>query len=105
MDITPDHEKIVRNILKKNLSSGTKVFIFGSRAIRAKKKFSDLDLAMDSNVALPISIISSLEHDFSESDLPYKVDVIDLNNISDSFRKKIQTEMILFWDGSKKAGS
>jgi|SRR5579872_3075052 len=97
MDITPKHAKIVQDILKKNLLSNTKVFIFGSRVTKAKKKFSDLDLAMDANEILPISILSSLEHDFSESDLPYKVDIVDLNNMSESFRKKIQMEMILFW--------
>lgn len=97
MDITPKHIKIIQDILTKHLPLNTNVFIFGSRATKAKKKFSDLDLAIDTDEILPIPIISSLEHDFSESDLPYKVDIIDLNNISDSFRNKIQTEMVPFW--------
>jgi len=96
MDITPEQVKIIRQILKKQLPVNTKVWLFGSRATKAKKEFSDLDLAIDSNQTLSLSIMASLEHDFSESDLPYKVDIVDLNNISESFRKKIQTEMILF---------
>jgi len=47
-------------------------------------------------------MLASLEHDFSESDLPYKVDIVDLNNVSESFRNKIQSKMILFWDSSEK---
>lgn len=97
MDITSEQAAIVQEILKKNLLSDVNVWVFGSRAVKAKKKFSDLDLAIESKQILPISIISSLEHDFSESNLPFKVDVVDLNNISEIFRNKIQAEMILFW--------
>lgn len=99
MDVTSTQIDIVQQILKKNLSPHSKVWIFGSRASQAKKKFSDLDLAIDSGQALPLSLLSSLENDFSESDLPYKVDIVDLNNISEDFFKKIQTEMIIFWEG------
>ncbi len=98
MDIHPEQASIVKQILKKHLPLGSKVWVFGSRAVKAKKEFSDLDLAIDSNQILPLSILSSLAHDFSESDLPYKVDVVDLNNINDNFRNKIRIEMILFWE-------
>lgn len=97
MDITPLHAKIVKKILATHFPHQTKIYIFGSRATKAKKKFSDLDLGIDANEILPISVIASLEQDFSESDLPYKVDIVDLNNISSNFLKKIQTEMILFF--------
>ena len=101
MDITLEQAKIVKKILEKNLFSGdVKVWVFGSRAIKARKEFSDLDLAIESKQILPLSIMSSLEYDFSESDLPYKVDIVDLNNVSENFRNKIQTEMILFWQTS-----
>lgn len=96
MDITPEQERIVQQILKKNLFPGTRVWVFGSRASKAKKEFSDLDLAIESKQALPISILASLEHDFTESDLPYKVDIVDLNNITEDFRNTIQAEMVLF---------
>lgn len=98
MDITPIQAKIIQQILKNNLPSHSRVWIFGSRATKAKKEFSDVDLAIDSEKILPLSIISSLGHEFSESDLPYKVDIVDLNNISESFRNKIIAEMVLFWE-------
>ena len=101
MDVTPEQSKIIQLILQTNLPSHSTVWIFGSRAIKAKKKFSDLDLAIDSKNILPLSIIASLEHAFSESDLPYKVDVVDLNNINDSFRNKIDPDRVLFWENNQ----
>lgn len=102
MDITSEHKKIVQHILKKNLPSHAHVFIFGSRVTKAKKKFSDLDLAIDATDSLSISTLASLEHDFSESDLPYKVDIVDLNNLDDNFLNQIKADMVLFWNESSQ---
>jgi len=51
---------------------------------------------IDNKKILPLSIMASLAHAFSESNLPYKVDVIDLNNISNRLRKKIASGRVLF---------
>jgi type I restriction enzyme S subunit len=36
---------------------------------------------------LTLSLLAAIEHDFSESDLPFKVDVVDWAAISPAFRR------------------
>ncbi|MBU6197461.1 MAG: restriction endonuclease subunit S [Cyanobacteria bacterium REEB446] len=100
LDIRPDHAEIVHKILKDNLEEGTYVFAFGSRANWTAKQSSDLDLAMDGfGMKLDKKIKSNLEDAFEESDLPYKVDVVDLNSVSESFREAIQDQLVrVLWD-------
>jgi type I restriction enzyme S subunit len=100
LDIRADHAEIIHKILKDNLEEGTYVFAFGSRANWTAKQSSDLDLAIDGfRVKLDKKIKSNLEDVFEESDLPYKVDVVDLNSVSESFREAIQDQLVrVLWD-------
>ncbi|MFI4918135.1 MAG: nucleotidyltransferase substrate binding protein [Legionellales bacterium] len=52
--------------------------------------FSDLDLAIDAKKALTYPTLVSLKNDFKESDLPYKVDVIDWYLMNPPFQKSIE---------------
>ena len=103
IDIRPDHWEIVRGILKKHVPQYT-VWAFGSRATWKAKEFSDLDLAIITDQPLPLSISASLSEDFSESDLPYKVDVVDWATTSESFRKIIERDKVVVQEGSKGFG-
>jgi hypothetical protein len=38
---------------------------------------------------IPFSVMSAISELFSESDLPYKIDFIDMNLVEDSFRQHI----------------
>ncbi len=100
MDIKPLHLEIVKNILANHLPIGSTVWLFGSRVIKAKKKYSDLDLAVDCQHVLPLSVMTLLQYDFSESDLPYKVDIVDLRNMDDSFRDAIRPDMVMLFQKS-----
>ena len=51
---------------------------------------SDLDLAVDAGVELSLSIEARLAEEFSESLLPYRVDVVDIRSVSPAFRAAIQ---------------
>lgn len=103
IDIRPDHWEIVRGILKKHVPQYT-VWAFGSRATWKAKEFSDLDLAIITDQPLPLSISASLSEDFSESDLPYKVDVVDWATTSESFRKIIERDKVEVQEGCKGSG-
>ena len=96
VDINPDHLKVVQEILRENLPSGVAVWAFGSRANWTTKDSSDLDLVLKGDSALDHGTIVALETAFEESSLPYKVDVVDLNQISNSFRRVIETQMVPF---------
>lgn len=97
VDVGPEHLAIVRQILQKHLSASAKVWVFGSRARVAKKLYSDLDLAIDAGQPLAAEIITDLTFDFEESDLPYKVDIVDWQTISSEFKTLIEKEKVLIW--------
>jgi predicted nucleotidyltransferase len=97
VDLESQYLKMVKNILQKNLSREAKVFVFGSRANNKAKKFSDLDLAISTPREISLTVFANLRSSFEESDLPYKVDIIDLNAIDQSFRKNIEPDLIMIW--------
>lgn len=92
IDIIPDHLTIIQKILKEQLPNNAKVWVFGSRARGKARRASDLDLAIDADRKLTKQEASELFHAFEGSDLPYKVDVVDLNSISEDFKKIIDNE-------------
>lgn len=94
IDIRPDHWAIVRRILQKHVPQYA-VWAFGSRAKWSAKEYSDLDLAIITDKPLPLSISTALDEDFSESDLPWKVDVVDWASTSDAFRKVIESNKVV----------
>ena len=95
IDIHPDQLKIIQKILNKYLSEDVKVWVFGSRAKQATKRSSDLDLALEGREKINYQIIIQLQCDFEESDLPYKVDLVDMATISRGFRKNIEKDKTL----------
>jgi predicted nucleotidyltransferase len=68
---------IVRDVLAAHLPPGFSVQVFGSRAKGTPKRYSDLDLAFKGDEPLTLSQVADLQDAFSESDLPFKVDVVD----------------------------
>lgn len=96
LDMTADQIQLVKEILEKHLPANVRVYVFGSRIRGNAKKFSDLDLAIDFDGApVSMAILSALSFDFEESDLPYKVDLIDLNTINSHFKKTIEPDLTL----------
>ncbi|MDE0291586.1 MAG: nucleotidyltransferase domain-containing protein, partial [Candidatus Dadabacteria bacterium] len=94
LDIRPDHLQIVKNILREHLPEDIKVWIFGSRSDWTTKDSSDLDIALEGNSALDSQCMSTVEDAFEDSDLPYTVDIVDINNVSDDFRQIIDFQKV-----------
>ena len=93
IDVTAEQWAIISAILQSRIPNNA-VWAFGSRATHTAKPYSDLDLAIDSSNGLPLSLIAALEHDFSESDLPFKVDIVDWVTMSSTFRSLIHNHLI-----------
>lgn len=89
IDITQAHLKTVLTILSKYVPEH-EVWAFGSRVGGKPKKHADLDLVIKTDPALPAATIANLRDAFSESNLPFKVDVVDWSKISAEFRKIIE---------------
>jgi amidophosphoribosyltransferase len=84
---------IVLSILRARIPDRA-VWVFGSRANGNARRRSDLDLAVDGDEPLPLRLRSELAEDFDKSDLPYRVDVVDLASITPEFRKHIEGDFI-----------
>jgi predicted nucleotidyltransferase len=79
---------IVRSLLERNVP-GIAVWAFGSRVDGTAKPHSDLDLVLLARDPVPLATLALLEDDFAESDLPYRVDVVDWTRLDESFRQVI----------------
>lgn len=99
IDIRPDHWQIVRHILRVHVPQ-YEVWAFGSRAKWTAKSYSDLDLAIITEKPLSLSVNAALADDFSESNLPWKVDIVDWAATSESFRKVIERDKTVVQMGS-----
>ena len=64
-----------------------KAFVFGSRASGKNRKYSDVDLGIMAKTAIPTIVKFDLEEEFENSNLPYRVDVVDFSKVSDNFKK------------------
>ena len=56
-----------------------KIYLFGSRAEGKNSPYSDIDLAFESNRDISKKL-SQLKYILEESNLPYKVDIVNLKN-------------------------
>lgn len=104
IDISPENWRIVRDILQKHVPEH-EVWAFGSRATSRAKTYSDLDLAVITHEPMGLAVSAALADDFSESDLPFKVDVVDWATTSESFRKIIERDRVVVQKGTKKGGA
>ncbi|HXH55120.1 MAG TPA: nucleotidyltransferase domain-containing protein [Gammaproteobacteria bacterium] len=95
IDICASDLKIVQNILRNTLAKNAKVWVFGSRVKGTVRRASDLDIAIDVERKLKNKEKSELFHAFEESDLPYKVDIVDLQNVDEGFKKIIDQQKVI----------
>lgn len=76
---------VVKAILHAHLPDSVKVHVFGSRATGQPKPWSDLDLVIEGTSPLPLSLLAALAESFEESELTWKVDIVDRMTASDAF--------------------
>lgn len=97
LDIKPADLKAVQAILHRYIPD-REVRAFGSRVSGTVKPFSDLDLAVMGNIPLPAPILADLKDAFSESDLPFKVDIVDWAETQDNCRSTIEAAYVVVQD-------
>lgn len=85
LDLAERHLETIKRILAAYVGD-CEVRAFGSRGNGTATKHSDLDLAVVGNSKLERRVKTLLREAFEESDLPFRVDVIDYHAISQQFR-------------------
>jgi predicted nucleotidyltransferase len=78
LGLNPEQDRTVRTLLTAQLPAGFTARLFGSRAKGDPKPYSDLDLALKGRERLSLVELAELAEALSESDLPFKVDVVEL---------------------------
>jgi len=81
-------EKFIKEIIFKFLDPKEyRVFIFGSRATGRAEKYSDYDVGILGKKPVPSVTKVLIEEALEESDLPYKVDIVDFSEIPEKFKE------------------
>lgn len=88
------HLQIVEELLDKHVPDRP-VWAFGSRTFGHARRYSDLDLAVGGGAQLPIAVRYDLADELEQSMLPIEVDVVDLNDVDNSFRLRIEPDFLL----------
>lgn len=96
LDMREDHARIVRDVLRAHLPEGARAYVFGSRAHGGARRYSDLDLALEWIRPLGLDLLGEIAEALSDSDIPYKVDIIDLSTADPGFRARIVADCIAF---------
>jgi predicted nucleotidyltransferase len=91
MVIDPDHLRIVLQLLAEQVPE-LEVWAFGSRVHGHPKPHSDLDLALVSQAPLDLDRLARLSLAFEDSDLPFRVDLVEWSTASPAFRGCIERQ-------------
>lgn len=101
LDVRPDHLEIVQNVLSTHVPERD-VWAFGSRVNGNAQETSDLDLAIIDDRPLEFELLAALRDAFSESRIPYKIDILDWATLSETFREIVRKNKVLVKKGNKK---
>lgn len=88
------HWAIVRDILQRHVP-GTEIWAFGSRARGTAGRYSDLDLAVVAPVPLDFRTRGALAEAFTDSDLPWTVDLLDWAATDEAFRRIVLRDRVV----------
>lgn len=86
LDVRSDYLETIHAILR-NWVPEYRVVAFGSRVKNAAKNSSDLDLCIMSEERLSFETLANLRDSFSNSNIPFKVDVLDWSSLAPEFRE------------------
>lgn len=100
IDLKPHDWDEIQRILKTCVPE-YEVWAFGSRVKGTAKVYSDLDLAIMSDLPLPLASMAELRQALDDSDLTIKVDVVDWAQTSPRFRKIIKENKLVVQMGEK----
>jgi predicted nucleotidyltransferase len=93
VDIKKELEKIIRAHLP-----SCKIMLYGSRARKTNKPGADYDIALDTGTGerIPFMTICAILSDIEDSEIPFFVDVVDVNSVSKEFLTSIQKDFVLW---------
>ena len=94
-------KKEIIEIIISVLGSEISIFLFGSRAEHTNSEFSDIDIGLFAEDTLNYDDILIIKNKLANSNIPYKVDIVDFSTVDKSF-KNIALRKIDIWKNHKK---
>ena len=95
--LTADQARSVRSILD-SVIPAAQVRVFGSRATGRARPFSDLDLLIVQPARLSWLQRADLRDRFEASDLPFRVDVVDVDALPQGMAERVSGESVSLQD-------
>jgi predicted nucleotidyltransferase len=89
LELSERHAQMIEKLLLNHIPDRP-VWAFGSRTFGRARRYSDFDLAIAGPSPLSASLEYELEEALDRSLLPIEVDLIDLNDVSEPFRARIE---------------
>ena len=93
LTLTPEQYREIQRLLKDYLP-GVEAWAYGSRVTGAAKPWSDLDLVVFSR-APQRNRVDALREAFDDSDLPFRVDLFEWDEMPESFKTNIERQHIV----------
>ena len=93
LTLTTRQLAIVKDVVRTHLGARP-VKVFGSRATDLAKPFSDLDLLV-MGAPLTAQQRRAVDEAFDESDLPFRVDIVEAARATPSFLQRIERQAVV----------
>ena len=72
---------------------GATVWVFGSRARGDHKKYSDLDIMVESREDTS-AIVGKIQEDLESGNFPFKVDIVQNKDFAESYRENFEIDKV-----------
>lgn len=88
---------LARQIILRSLARyPVSVYLYGSTATGQRGRASDIDVAVWSPQPLPPDTLATIRQEIEESNIPYTVEVVNLQGADETFRERVLREGILW---------
>jgi len=104
LDLTDGQLAVLHYLLARRVP-GCEVRAFGSRVTGHSRRHSDLDLVILSERPLPAITLAELRADLEESDLPFRVDVVEWTDLPEGLRAEIRAHSELIHEKGGSLGT
>ena len=89
----------IRQIIQGRLAKyPVRLFLFGSHATGRARYASDVDIAVLPERELPLDLLSQVREDLEQSNVLYKVDLVDISRTDEVFRQRVFAEGVEWVD-------
>lgn len=88
--------EILKIILNRISNFKGQIFLFGSYAQNKATNYSDIDICLKLNKEIELDVLTNLKNDFINSNIPYRLDIVDYFRMDESF-KNIAFKEVEIW--------